>query len=259
LNSFKDLPSFFRSFFTISHAGWGKVDRKCPYPGASVSYDRPVMWQHLKATAQRTAGSAWAVVGPWSRRAAVSAVAFARGPLKSAVIAIAQTIAALLLLFYEWGWRPLAQALARLSKYVIFARFEAWLQSLPPYGALAMFAAPAVCLFPLKLIALYLFATGHPLAGIALIAGAKIAGTAVVARIFILTQPQLMPWKERMFASIRASAAWRTGRAVRVAVKRWANRTWIGLKPQRVWLAQRAAAPLAHLQAWLASLGRTLR
>jgi hypothetical protein len=202
------------------------------------------MLQQLYKIIRGSALGAWIALRPWLRAAGRTTLAFARGPLKSAILAVLQTMAALLVLFFEWGWRPLTEALAGLSKYLVFARFEAWLAGLPPYGALAMFAAPAVCLFPLKLIALYLFATGHPALGIGLIAAAKIVGTAVVARIFILTQPQLMqigwfkaaydrfmPWKERMFAAIRASAAWRTGRAVRVAVKRWINRMWIARTP----------------------------
>lgn len=205
------------------------------------------MWttafNRVKAEAAQAATFAW----PWMRYLVLLAIWLVRGPLWRAAVLVLQTIAALVFLFEEWGWRPLAAALKRLSKYLMWARLEAWIVGLPAYGALALFAAPAVCLFPLKLFALYLFATGHPWLGVALIAGAKIVGTAVVARIFLLTQPKLMgigwfaalyntvmPWKERMFEQIRQSAAWRYGRIARVGVKREASRLWTALKPWRV-------------------------
>lgn len=229
------------------------------------------MWQQLFARIRDGLAKAWVAVKPWLRRAAVWLVAFVRGPVRDAAKTLLQIVAALVVLFLEWGWRPLEAALARLSKYFVFARVEAWLKSLPPYGALAMFAAPGLCLFPLKLIALYLFATGHPVMGVVLIGGAKVVGTAVVAHIFMLTQPQLMqiawfktaydvfiPWKERMFAEIRASAVWRNGRIVRVEVKRWVNRTWIGLKPQRDWVKRQAAVVKADVMAWIARVSKTL-
>ena len=269
---FSVLQGFDRALFTKSPAVPARIGGHNAYLWANSSGLFPTMWQQLVATVKRIALAAWAALRPWLRRAAVYVAAFARGPIKTAFKAVLQTIAALLVLFLEWGWRPLAHALAGLSKYLVFARLEAWVASLPPYGALALFAAPALCLLPLKLFALYLFATGHPALGVGLIIGAKIAGTAVVARIFMLTQPQLMqiawfkaghdrfiPWKESMFAEIRASAAWRTGRTVRVDVKRWVNRTWIGLKPQRAWVATQTSSVRQAIAGFLAGLRRDLR
>ena len=177
------------------------------------------MWQLFIANAKRFVipllDASAKTAGAWLRQAGVWAAAFARGPVRTALMTVLQVIAALLLLFYEWGWQPLTAALARLSKYVAFARLEVWIKQLPPYPALALLAVPALCLIPLKLFALYLFATGHPVMGVGLIIAAKVAGTAFVARIFMLTQPQLMqiawfksahdqivPWKEAMFAMI---------------------------------------------------------
>lgn len=186
---------------------------------------------------------------PLARRGGALAVAFVRGPLK----AVLSVVAALVLLFAEWGYGPLAAALGSLSRFMVFARLEAWMATLRPYGALALFAAPALCLLPVKLLAIYLLATGHAALAIGLIILAKLAGTAVVARIYMLVKPQLMEigwfrvahdrltaWKDYMYAEIRASAAWRAGRLARVEVKRAVNRIWIGLKPLR-----------RRFQAWL--------
>lgn len=129
---------------------------------------------------------------------------------------------ALLILFEEWGWEPLGRLLARLGRLRVIAAIERRIQSLPPYGALAVFFAPSLALLPVKLAALWLVAHGQHVLGIGVIVAAKVAGTAVVARLFALTQPALMqmPWFARLYdrwsawkgalvARVRASAAWR--------------------------------------------------
>ena len=143
---------------------------------------------------------------------------------------------ALLLLFWEWGWRPLSALLGQLKHLRLVARFEAWVVTLPPYPSLAIFALPAVAILPLKLLALWLIANGHTIYAALLFIGAKVVGTALVARLFVLLQPKLMsiawfkhgydtlmPWKEHAFAAIRASWAWRYGAIVKARVSRTAR------------------------------------
>lgn len=140
---------------------------------------------------------------------------------------------ALILLFEQWGWRPLSAALARLARLAPFAALERQIARLPPYAALFAFALPTVLLVPLKLIALYLIASGHALTAGALFIGAKVVGTAVVARLYQLTSPQLMqigwvkqahdvllPRLQALHEAIRASWAWRVGRIWKARVKR---------------------------------------
>jgi len=148
-------------------------------------------------------------------------------------------ILALIVLFEEWGWRPLANALAALARWRLWARAEALVAALPPYLALCVFALPTALLFPLKLFALFLIAKGQAMAAGALFLAAKVVGTALVARIFQLTQPALMripwfawayerfiPWKEAVFAAIRQTWAWRYGRMLKARVKRMAEPAW---------------------------------
>ena len=150
-----------------------------------------------------------------------------------------QVVAALFVLFEEWGWRPLSDALARLTKYAAFAKAERWIASLPPYGALLVFALPTTLLLPLKFVALWLLSNGRVTTATALFIVAKIVSTALIARIFTLTKPALMqiewfarayawfvPWKDSFFAAIRTSWAWRYGRIVK---------TRIGLEMKRGW------------------------
>jgi hypothetical protein len=128
---------------------------------------------------------------------------------------------ALLILFEEWGWEPLQALLARIGAWPGFRTIEAWIRRLPPYAALALFTLPALALLPVKLLALWLIGRGKGWLGVALIVGAKLVGTAVVARLFSLTQPALMSlgwfaraharwtaWKAELLAQIRASWAW---------------------------------------------------
>ncbi len=144
---------------------------------------------------------------------------------------------ALLILFEEWGWEPLQQALARLAHLPPIAALERWVAGLPPRAALALFLLPSLALIPVKLAALWLIGQGRPLLGLAVIVLAKVLGTALVARLFALTRPALMRmprfarwygrwtvWKDALLAQVRASWGWRTVRALqRLARQRWAR------------------------------------
>jgi hypothetical protein len=137
---------------------------------------------------------------------------------------------ALILLFEEWGWEPLARLLAWVGRLPGLRWIEAQIRTLPPYRALALFGIPVVALLPIKLLALYWLSHGHTLLGLAVIIAAKLGGTALTARLFMLTQPTLMrlawfargferwiTWKTKAIAQVRSSAAWRSVAAIRHA------------------------------------------
>jgi hypothetical protein len=137
-------------------------------------------------------------------------------------------LVALVILFEEWGWEPLQALLARIARLPGLAWLERRIAALPPYAALAVFAVPALALLPLKLGALWLIGRGHALLGLLLIVGAKLAGTAIVARLYALTQHALLrlawfarlharwvDWKTALLARVRASWAWEAARAAR--------------------------------------------
>lgn len=145
---------------------------------------------------------------------------------------------ALLILFEEWGWEPLQRGLAALGRLPVLRRVEGLVSGLPPRAALAVFLLPTLLLLPVKLLALFLIGHGQRLLGLAVIVVAKVVGTAIVARLFTLTQPALMRlpwfatlyrrwavWKQGLLARVRASWAWRAGRAARHRLRqRW--RRW---------------------------------
>ena len=101
----------------------------------------------------------------------------------------------------------------------LWARLEAAVRALPPWAALLVFLVPVLMLLPVKLLALFLLGRGHATSAVLLLVGAKLAGTAIVARLFQLVEPALMriplfarwyprwkQWKDRVLAYVRQSA-----------------------------------------------------
>ncbi len=203
----------------------------------------------FKEMAKRVLAALWRglVITIWTVRELLrTAWRISRGPL----IAALQIVAALIILFEEWGWRPLSNLLGRLAKFAPIAALERFIAGLPPYAALAALALPASLLLPLKLLAVWLLANEHFLSAALLFVGAKIASTALLARIFILTKPSLMqigwfarafnwfmPWKDALYAQIRASWVWRYGRIVKMRVAAETRQAWKRLSPHlpRFW------------------------
>ena len=146
------------------------------------------------------------------------------------------------LLFEEWGWEPLARAVAHLASHRVWAALERRVRALPPWAALLCFFVPMLLLLPVKLAALWLFSRGQVWLGVLLLGGAKLVGTALVARIFQLTQPALMriplfarvylrwkDWKDSVLRVVRAHPAWRAARRPGVGLRR----RWRGWRRSR--------------------------
>jgi hypothetical protein len=198
---------------------------------------------------QAAAGARWGArhIGP--------ALAQAWRVAKPIVRSSLQILLALIIVFEEWGWRPLAELLGRLAQWRPWARVESAIARLPPYAALVVFALPTLLLLPLKLAAVFLIAGGHVvLAGLVFVA-AKVVATALIARLFMLTQPVLMqipwfawahdtamPWKEALTERVRASWPWRAGRLWKERARRLAAGQWRRMRPAVLELQAAAAA-----------------
>jgi hypothetical protein len=143
----------------------------------------------------------------------------------------------LVLLFEEWGWRPLTAGAAWIARWPPLAALEAATCRAPPRVAVALFLVPAILLVPVKLAALWLIGNGHATLGIAVIVAAKLLGTAFVGRLFVLVETQLMQFawfargigwwratRERVMTALRQSAFWRGGRAMREQARHWRGR-----------------------------------
>lgn len=224
---------------------------------AQLAEELKELWQDARPQLRRAVFIAWdALTRVWG---------IARPPIALAL----QVLAALVVIFEEWGWRPLVELLGRLSRFRLWAMLELWIAGLPPYGALIAFALPTTILLPLKFVAVWLLANGHAMSAAMLFVAAKIASTALIARVFMLTKPALMrigwfaraynwflPWKEALFAEIRASWAWRYGRMVKSRIKHEARQAWFGLKS---WLEGRLSAWRPLVAPWFAAFRRRLQ
>lgn len=188
--------------------------------------------------------------------------------VRAVLMTALQLVAALIVLFEEWGWKPLSELLGWLGRFKLIARLERWIGKLPPYGALIVFALPTTFLLPLKFLAMWLLAKGQVAVATGLFIGAKIASTALVARIFMLTKPALMklqwfarayawfvPWKDAIFAQIRGSWVWRYSRMLKTAVKLEIKRAWTRWKP---WVAMMSVTWRPWMRERMASVRQTV-
>lgn len=158
--------------------------------------------------------------------------------LKRLLAAPLVLLAAVILLIEDWLWDDLARLAAAVGRLPVFRAVEAVIAGLPPYGALACFGVPTILLVPVKLLAVYLISHGRPTLGLLTVIVAKIAGTALVARIFTLTRPSLMriswfanlyerfiAFKARIYGAIKATPVYRSAHIkylhTRQAVKQW--------------------------------------
>jgi hypothetical protein len=161
--------------------------------------------------------------------------------LKRLVTPVLLVAATAFFLVEEALWR-LAGVFALLGKLPVLRQLEQVIVSLPPYGALTIFALPALALLPVKLLALYWLAGGHPALGVGTILMAKVMGTALVARIYQLTRVTLITlswfaWCEAKVLALRAAAygLWRQLPVGRWVVQRWRSyrergRHWVSLR-----------------------------
>jgi hypothetical protein len=160
----------------------------------------------------------------------MSSMAFLKRILRGLIFGIL----AIVLLFEEWGWEPLAKLMARLARLPLWGLLERKIAGLPRWGALLAFGVPMVALLPFKLLALFLFGRGHFVLGFTLLIGAKLLGTALLARLFQLTQPALMQfgwfahwyprwkaWKDGLLERVRQSEPWRMGQQMKARAKAW--------------------------------------
>jgi hypothetical protein len=146
------------------------------------------------------------------------------GPIRFVLLALF----ALVIFIEEWGWRPLVAIVARLARWPPIAALEALIRRAPPRLALALFLVPAVLLVPVKIGALWLIHQGRATLGITVIVVAKLLGTALVGRLFILVETQLMAFawfarcvgwwratRDLVVAALRRSLLWRSAARLR--------------------------------------------
>lgn len=143
-------------------------------------------------------------------------------------------LAAIIVLLEDWLWDDLLRLAVWLGRWPILRQIEVLIVDLPPYGALAMFAAPSLLLVPVKLVALWFIGHGHASLGLLTAVAAKLVGTALVARIYALTERKLLTiawfaalherfvaFKARVYAALKATHTYQIIHQQKLRVKTW--------------------------------------
>ena len=133
--------------------------------------------------------------------------------LRRALALPVMVLAALAILFEDFVWSRITALVAVLARLHLVARLEAWVLTQGRHTTLALFAIPIACLIPIKLTAVWLIATGHVVTGILVIIAAKVTGTAISARLFVIARPKLMTFETfvRFHAVMLRFGAWAHG------------------------------------------------
>jgi hypothetical protein len=104
-------------------------------------------------------------------------------------------IAAATLLFEEWFWVRSTRAIARFALATHLSAIESWVRRRTHWQALGLFVLPVVVLYPFKVLALIALARGDiALGGLAFVS-AKLAATALFARLYQLTEPAILHFR----------------------------------------------------------------
>lgn len=119
-------------------------------------------------------------------------------------------LAAILMWIEEFLWKWLKALTSLIALIPLIQRLEAAIAGLPPHWAIVVFFLPMTALFPVKVLAVYWLARGYWLASLILIALAKVLGTAIEARLFMIYRPQLMTieWFRRLHDFVIATRDW---------------------------------------------------
>ncbi|MEI6559185.1 MAG: hypothetical protein WCO00_12340 [Rhodospirillaceae bacterium] len=122
-------------------------------------------------------------------------------------------LAALVMLFEDFVWSRVTVLVTVIARLRLVARLEAWVLTRSRHTTLALFAVPILCLIPFKLFALWLIASGHLITGVLVIIAAKVTGTAISARLFMIAKPKLMTFETfvRVYGAVLRFNAWAHG------------------------------------------------
>jgi hypothetical protein len=105
-------------------------------------------------------------------------------------------ILAVLFLIEAWLWDHLEPWVEWIVAAIPLRELKAWtaerIAGLSPPLALVVFVVPLIPLYPVKLFALWLFATGHFVPGTLIFGAAQFIGLGVIAFIFDVTKPKLL-------------------------------------------------------------------
>ena len=141
-------------------------------------------------------------------------------------------IAAAIIFFEQTLIRWLNVMTAAFARWTPIARLEAWLVTLPPWGALFTFVTPSILILPMKLMALWFITHGRYATALTVLILGKILATAILARLYRILRPTLMNirwfawadtkffyWRDRAYGFVKSLPAWQQGRELVLRVR----------------------------------------
>lgn len=141
-----------------------------------------------------------------------------RSALRSAATRLLRPVGMLAALAYflvdalaYWVVRPVLHRIAHVPVFARIGRRVAdWIAGLGAYPSLVLVLVPLALLEPAKPVGAWLFATGRPLAGAAVIAGAELVKITLVERLFHLAKPKLLTigWFASGYGRVTAWLSW---------------------------------------------------
>ena len=159
-----------------------------------------------------------------------------RSGWKRCLIAPLILIASLVMWIEESLWNGLKWLMAILARLTWIRYLESLIQRLSPAATVVVFLLPLTLLFPFKLLALYWLSRGQWLASLSVLIAAKLLGTALEARMFVLCRPQLLMlpwfkwlhdgflwWHDRLYAAFTGLKIYQLARAQLTAIKQAAQ------------------------------------
>jgi hypothetical protein len=133
--------------------------------------------------------------------------------------------AAIWLFFEDWVWDNIVALMHIVGRLKIINRFERFLARQNQYLLLTLFTLPFLMVIPAKVYGLYLIADGKVIRGITIFLIAEVLITALVTRLFIISNNKLLQikafaafyyWfkdkKEWLYSEVRKLPAWQATR-----------------------------------------------
>jgi hypothetical protein len=112
--------------------------------------------------------------------------------IKKTIKPFIQFVLFFIILLEELFWNIFEKASLFLEKYKFFVKLEDFIKTLSPEICLTLFLIPIGLMIPFKLSGLWFIGHGHLIYGIIVFTTAKITGTFLSARLFVITKYKLL-------------------------------------------------------------------
>lgn len=142
-------------------------------------------------------------------------------------------IAAVVFLIEAWLWDNLYPLVAKLISLLPWKNIKLWVadrvKHFPAWACVLLFIIPAIAIFPLKILGIWLMSKNHVFLGMVIFIIAKLVGLGVASFLFETTKEKLLSvrWflliyetiiKIRKWASIQVAPAMREIRRIKILI-----------------------------------------